>query len=318
MNILASILAVLLEIVPQGDAFMRPMQKRDSIYVGDRLEYGFELNDVKKGTVFSLQDFKSLPADTLALVRDWKVDTLKFRRRQGLMDIRGSVVLAPFEEGDFHLPPMLVQRQLDGKIDTLRFETPEFHVAEFPLDSARLAENALAPLARYPLTYAELFPWLAGADILLIALIVAIVLWRRRARREEEKPSEPAHITALRKLDTYRGNQYWAPEKQKGFYSGVTDALREYMAARYGVDAMESTTAEIFEDLKKTDLSKELYIDLKDLFERSDFVKFAKFTATDEENAQVLPLAVRFVTTTYEQEIADQASNDGKTVNENK
>ena len=90
------------------------------------------------------------------------------------------------------------------------------------------------------------------------------------------------------------------------------------MAARYGVDAMESTTAEIFEDLKKTDLSKELYIDLKDLFERSDFVKFAKFTATDEENAQVLPLAVRFVTTTYEQEIADQASNDGKTVNENK
>ena len=45
---------------------------------------------------------------------------------------------------------------------------------------------------------------------------------------------------------------------------------------------------------------------------------FAKFTATDEENAQVLPLAVRFVTTTYEQEIADQASNDGKTVNENK
>lgn len=48
MNILASILVVFLEIVPQGDAFMRPMQKRDSIYVGDRLEYGFELNDVKR------------------------------------------------------------------------------------------------------------------------------------------------------------------------------------------------------------------------------------------------------------------------------
>ena len=114
MNILASILLVLLEMVPKGDAFLRPLQKRDSIYVGDRLEYGFELNDVQKGTGLSLQDFKSLPADTLALVRDWKVDTVKFRRRAGLMNIRGSVILAPFEEGDFRLPPMLVQRHVDG------------------------------------------------------------------------------------------------------------------------------------------------------------------------------------------------------------
>lgn len=311
MNILASILVVFLEIVPKGDAFMRPMQKRDSIYVGDRLEYGFELNDVKKGTVFSLQDFKSLPADTLALVRDWKVDTLKFRRRQGLMDIRGSVVLAPFEEGDFHLPPMLVQRQLDGKIDTLRFETPEFHVAEFPLDSARLAENALAPLARYPLTYAELFPWLAGADILLIALIVAIVLWRRRARREEEKPSEPAHITALRKLDTYRGNQYWAPEKQKGFYSGVTDALKNYIESRFGVDAPEMTTAEVFDALKgDKDISPELFGETRELFETADFVKFAKHTAPDDYNAKVVPIAVKFVTDTYRTTLEEEQEKD--------
>ena len=42
---------------------------------------------------------------------------------------------------------------------------------------------------------------------------------------------------------------------------------------------------------------------MKSLFERADFVKFAKFTATDEENATVLPQAVHFVTATYEQEI---------------
>ncbi|MBR0361054.1 MAG: hypothetical protein IIX35_01595, partial [Paraprevotella sp.] len=38
----------------------------------------------------------------------------------------------------------------------------------------------------------------------------------------------------------------WVPEKQKAFYSGITDALREYIAARYGISAMEMTTAEIF------------------------------------------------------------------------
>ena len=51
---------------------------------------------------------------------------------------------------------------------------------------------------------------------------------------------------------------------------------------------------------------------MKDLFERADFVKFAKFTATDEENATVLPQAVHFVTATYEQEIAGEAGNDEK------
>ena len=311
MNILASILLVLLEIVPKGDAFLRPLQKRDSIYVGDRLEYGFELDNVRPGTDLALQDLKSLPADTLALVRDWKVDTTRFRRRAGLMNIRGSVLLAPFEEGDFALPPIYVQRKSDGKTDTLVSKTPVFRVAQFPLDSARIAENALAPVVRYPLTYAELFPWLAGADILLIALIVGLVLWRRRKRREEEKPSEPAHITALRKLDGYRGSQYWAPEKQKGFYSGVTDALKNYMESRFGVDAPEMTTAEVFDALKGAgDISPELFDETRELFETADFVKFAKHTAPDEYNAKVVPTAVKFVTDTYRSTLEEEQEGD--------
>lgn len=311
MNILASILLVLLEIVPKGDAFLRPLQKRDSIYVGDRLEYGFELYNVRPGTDLALQDFKSLPADTLALVRDWKVDTVKFRRRAGLMNIRGSVILVPFEEGDFRLPPMLVQRHVDGKTDTLRFETPEFHVAVFPLDSARIAENALAPVVRYPLTYAELFPWLAVADILLVAIVVAAVLLRGRKRREEEKPSEPAHITALRKLDSYRGSQYWAPEKQKSFYSGVTDTLKNYIESRFGVDAPEMTTAEVFDALKSEgNISPELFSETKELFETADFVKFAKHFAPDEYNAKVVPTAVKFVTDTYRSTLEEEQEGD--------
>ena len=73
---------------------------------------------------------------------------------------------------------------------------------------------------------------------------------------------------------------------------------------------MEMTTAEIFDDLKGSDIPPELYQEMKALFERADFVKFAKYTASDEDNAKVLPGAVRFVTATYEQEIAGQAGND--------
>ena len=113
---------------------------------------------------------------------------------------------------------------------------------------------------------------------------------------------------ALRELDKYRGNRLWAPEKQKLFYSGITDTLREYIAARYDIGAMEMTTAEIFKDMRDEDVPQELIAELKELFELADFVKFAKFTASDDDNAKALPTAVRFVTSTYQTELDDEIS----------
>lgn len=53
------------------------------------------------------------------------------------------------------------------------------------------------------------------------------------------------------------------------------------------------------------DITPELFDSLKELFERADFVKFAKMTATEGENASALPIAVRFVTDTYQAEIEE-------------
>ena len=78
------------------------------------------------------------------------------------------------------------------------------------------------------------------------------------------------------------------------------------MSERYGIGAMEMTTAELFDDLKDTEVSKELASELRDLFDRADFVKFAKFTASDEDNAAALPVAVRFVTETYQADVESE------------
>ena len=312
MNILFSILLTLFEIVPKGDAFIKPQTRRDSIYVADRLEYGFELDNVRKGTELALPDAMAMSNDTLTVVEDWKLDTLKIRRRKGLMDIRGRIVVAPFEEGDYAMPHIFLLRREGGKIDTLRFNSVVFHVAEFPIDSARVARNELQPLVRYPLTFKELLPWLLGGLFLLGLLAAGISMWLARARRKEyELTHEPAHITALRKLDAYRGNGFWAPEKQKAFYSGVTDTLKAYMEARFGVDAPEMTTAEVFDALKGAKgLPEDVYGNTKELFETADLIKFAKFTAPDEYNAKVVPTAVRFVTETYQNALEEEPEGD--------
>ena len=198
----------------------------------------------------------------------------------------------------------------DGTVDTLQFERQTIEVFTMPVDTATFVPHDLREQAGYPVTAAEVLPWVMGFWAVTL-LVIGLVSWILSRRRSAEGPAfrEPAHITALRKLDKWRGDKFWAPDKQKLFYSGVTDALREYIVARYGVGAMEMTTAEIFEGLRGTDIPADLYQEMKDLFERADFVKFAKYIATPEDNATVLPQAVRFVTSTYQTQVEEEVAD---------
>ena len=299
-----------------GETFLEPLQKRDSILVADQVRYGVELKDIPDGTPLALPELKMEKDAPLEIVGTWQLDSVRVSKRKETprrFDIKASLVLTTWMGGSYQLPdlPVLVNG------DTLVFKAPEqpLEVTELPVDMESFQAHDIKDQVKFPYTLAELFPWIYGTYMILMAL-AALILWlvTRSRKEEEERQADPPHIRALRQLDKYRGDKYWKPERQKTFYSGVTDALREYMAARYGVGAMEMTTAEIFRDLKGSDIPEDLFQEMKALFERADFVKFAKFTATDEENAQVLPQAIHFVTATYEQEIAGQAGNDEKEV----
>ncbi len=296
-------------------SFVEQLQKRDSILIADQLRYGFSLQDVEEGTAIALPDWSPLLKDTLTMVENWKLDTLKVKGREPSrkFDIRGYMILAPFEAGEYHLPQIALQRTVPGgAVDTLFFDEQVVSVTTLPVDTATFEIHDIKGQIRYPVTFKELLPYVLGF-ILLAALVAGIVMLilRRRAKKLAETRREPAYIVALRKLDRFRGDKYWAPEKQKTYYSGLTDTLREYIAETFDIDACEMTTAEIFAALKgREHLTPELYNDTRSLFELADFVKFAKHTADEQENAHALPTAVRFVTSTYQAEMDEQAAAD--------
>ena len=307
MKLLTLILATLLDFVPAGQAYLKQLQPRDSILIADQVEYGFQLDSLAEGTAIALPEFAEVNGDTLTLVRNWQLDTtatLRVRQpggkgRKQLYNVRGSIVLAPFEEGTYHLPAIPVLRGTD----TLLFEGLDMEVKTMPVDTATFQIHDIKGQMRYPLTFKEVLPWL-GAFWLLAAIVIAavcVVQLRRRRAAGADKPKDPAYIVALRELDKWRGDKFWAPDKQKAFYSGITDALKTSIEDRFGVDAPEMTTAELFDALKGAeDLPAELREELRGVFECADFVKFAKHTASDEDNARALPTAVRFVTSTYQ------------------
>lgn len=297
-------------IIAMKGAFLAPRTQRDSLLIGDQLLYGVELRLVEEGTGFVFPEWKNDPRGGLVAVSPWMVDTVKVtKQKKGmprLLDIKAGLVITSFDEGLYELPQIILQRHSkDGVVDTLYYEPMRLEFKTMPVDTATFVPHDIKGQIRYPVTMAEVLPWFAACQWFVVLIILSVCLYIIYRKKGEVfvRPKEPAHIVALRELDKYRGKDMWAPQRQKAFYSGITDALREYMSERYGVGAMEMTTAEIFEDMKRTDAPAELLAEVRQLFELADFVKFAKFVASDEENAAALPVAVRFVTQTYQSQI---------------
>ena len=326
VKISLSALSLLLLVLPLGaqgikevtGSFLEPLEPRDSILIADQMRYGFTLDDVEAGTGIALQDWEGQFGDTLIVVKNWQIDTLKtFTPKKKSSDparynVRGYLVLAPFEAAEYHLPRIALQRTLPtGEVDTLLFDEQVMDVRTMPVDTTTYVLHDIKGQIRYPLTFKEMLPYILGV-LLLAGLVVLLVILirRRKAAAGQELRRDPAYIVALRKLDRFRGEKFWAPDKQKTFYSGITDTLREYIAETFGIDACEMTTAEIFDALKGNErISKDLYADTKDLFEVADFVKFAKHVVGDDDNVKALPRAVGFVTATYQEEIEEETAS---------
>lgn len=306
--------------VPQGkgmlirseDSFLEPLQKRDSALIGDQFRYGFHLKDVAEGTRFALPDFSKGFMDSVEIVLPFMADTVKVhgkRNEPKSYDIDVSMIITSFDEGKYELLPLsLVRASGVDRVDTLVFDPKTLDIYTMPVDTTTYQIHDIKGQIRYPLKTSELIPYILGIwGVALVAILIwALLASRRKKGTEASVRKDPPYLVALRRLDRFRGSKYWVPEKQKAYYSGITDALREYIDARYGIDAMEMTTAEIFKDLKSSGVPADLYEEMKTLFETADFVKFAKASASDEENAAALPAAVRFVTVTYQSQLAEE------------
>ena len=295
-------------IIRSEDSFLEQLQPRDSILIGDQLRYGFHLKDVPQGTGFMPADYSKgfMPGDSVQIVRPWVADTVKVHgKKKGPRshDIDFSIIITSFEEGKYDLMPLSILRQSSpDRVDTLVFKSQPLEVFTIPVDTTTYVIHDIKGQVKYPVTLAEILPYVAVVWLVAFAAILLWALLSSRKKKQEEGPAykDPAYIVALRKLESYRGSKFWAHDKQKMFYSGITDALREYIDDRYGIDAPEMTTAELFDSLKHADVPTDLYLEMKQLFETADLVKFAKAFASDEENAAAVPSAVRFVTATYQ------------------
>ncbi|MBQ3658928.1 MAG: hypothetical protein IJS70_02190 [Bacteroidales bacterium] len=285
---------------------------RDTILIGDQIEWIIPL-EMAPGEKYFLEDIADPPAPGVEIIKPLQLDTVSNGRKS--VKVEGKVILTSFDSGSYYLPPLIAMIERgSGVVDTLYMEGPTLEVTTVPIDTATYVIKDLKGQIKYPLKFKELLPWI-GLALLLALIVWALVRWITMSRANRTflgKPivKDPPHIVALRALDKIRKQKLWQNDKQKQFYTEVTDALRVYIADRYGIVALERPSREMLADLKKQDIEEALYGKMDELFTRADLVKFAKYLASAEENEEVIPDAVRFVNATYIKEIDEEKKEE--------
>ena len=173
----------------------------------------------------------------------------------------------------------------DGSVDTLY--TPEItvQVASLLSDTTETEVRPLKALIPAPKLWHRLALW--AAAILLLVVLPLVYAWRRYLARRAARlleaaapvvPLRPAHLVALDELDRIKSLGLIEKGEIKLFHELVSTAIRNYIAAGFGIDALEMTTWEVLFALgNKLPVKDRLYDSYRDFLEACDLVKFAKY-----------------------------------------
>jgi hypothetical protein len=187
--------------------------------------------------------------------------------------------VAAYQTGDLEIPSVeIVATGPDGRTRTVG-------VGPIPLRIASLLPDVPDPRPRpdavpipAPQRDWRLVAW-AGAVVAAGVAVLLVRAWRkRRAARAAQSPAlppEPPHVIALRRLAELAASDLLERGEVKTFYERLSLALRDYLGARHGFDALEMTTAELALALARAG-APGLSAQVDGLLSGCDLVKFAK------------------------------------------
>ena len=149
-------------------------------------------------------------------------------------------------------------------------------------------------------------PWSVSSNrflyilVLLIAIFAIgaiIFLYLRKQAKPTDLPPEvlpqrQPHEIAYEQLNRIEGMNWVAHDEMKVYHTEISHVIRQYIAARYHIPALELTTQELLDRFQSEDIPREL---VRQFFTNCDWVKFARYSPTKPEAHERLAEARRIV-----------------------
>jgi hypothetical protein len=140
---------------------------------------------------------------------------------------------------------------------------------------------------------------------LLALLLIGAGIWAYRKYYKKGinplKPSKkrlPPYEEAMLNLQNLKAAQLWQRGQEKEYFTGLTDILRVYIDRRFHINAVEMTSSQIIDTLKKNEETKAVNEQLEMILEIADIVKFANARPLADDNEVAYQRAVNFVEAT--------------------
>ena len=241
----------------------------------------------------------------IEILGEVKTDT-QFLNKRSHMVVTQAYTVTSFDTAFYYIPPF------DVLVDSVLYPSNSLalKVITFEVDTANV--EAICPIKdvmKRPITFVEILP-LSGSIVLISVLCFLIPYLLRRyhdnkpiLRRVTIEPKLPPHQVALAEMERIKEEKSWQRDNVKQYYTELTDALRMYMEDRFGFNAMEMTSDEIIAQLNGQP-DKEWIGELRELFQMSDLVKFAKYKPLINENDMNLINAIDFINKTKVEVVA--------------
>ena len=252
---------------------------RSEITIGDRIHYEIKVVFPKDGSLelpsvlgnlgaFEVKDYQAPdPKDAGNLkIQTWRFD------------------LSTFTVGKYTLPPQqILYREGKDTTATAYFTQPiEINVKRSSAETVKDIAD-IAPLAPIAAGTPWLLYGLGGALALISALILWRVLRKKAAPPAAAKPALPPFEEAMAALASIKDGALIRQNRAREYCFILSEALRRYLSRRYGIDALESTTAEFLEKARAIPITSAQKEWLAKFCEQTDLVKFANALLLESE-----------------------------------
>jgi hypothetical protein len=179
-------------------------------------------------------------------------------------------------------------------------EGPEapWHEAQW-LDVLRQPRDVTGPAAPPPPPAP--WKWAVAGVVVASALLAALVLGRRRP---PTLPPAPPEVRALKEIDRLEREALPPAESADAFHTRLSEAVRRYLAERFGLKALAQTTAEFLAAARKVAKLGEREALLREFCERCDLAKFARAGLSADDCRRSVALARSLVQQTRPSESA--------------
>lgn len=242
---------------------------KNKILIGERINLTLEA-DFSTNATIQFFSFDSIPH--FQVISKNKIDTAS---SSGKIILTQSILITSFDSGHWVIPSFVLQKNI--KTDSIPVDVT---FSDFDRDQNY---HDIKDIIEVQPGKRKMEWWYFMVGGVIIGIIIFILTRKKKKTETPIKETIDPYKEAMQQL----GQIKISPGTTKEYYSSLVNVFRLYIFRTKGIHSLQETTNDLVQQLKTVKLEKSQFEQLSQALQLSDFVKFAKYEPSEEDNTTI-------------------------------